>query len=387
MLQLDSVKYSTRVSQAAEFIRSQIQQGRFVCGDKLPSIREISKLTGVGVYSIQKAIDQLERDGTLKAVPGSGTFVSEGANMAVGSQSNQMGIKNLAVFNAFFESGEGPQLAHPGTISGIMAECGKADAEVVLMSPNLDLTSAKEVKSKICSGGFDGVIWLYPAPSHLEAIEACRNAGVPVVITSHSHFSGNVARVEGDEVHTGFNIGRLFVESGCENIMFFWLPSPGGNGNGKKMSYPHIGLIGGLQSSLLLGSDDNRRITFELIDLQRGDINCEPMLARILGNTEKKIGAVIPNYLGLQSFIQSDVEKVGSLFKRHQIVIPTSLFDAKKLEPLTHYCDFDILVYKVETIGKLAVQKLRSIKQGLLEDVTAVVKLDFGKYRDVLSEK
>lgn len=65
-----------------------IRLGVYSGGDKLPSIRQISSDTSVNVNTVKKAFSELEINGLIHTVPGTGCFVSEGAldNPAVTSK-------------------------------------------------------------------------------------------------------------------------------------------------------------------------------------------------------------------------------------------------------------------------------------------------------------
>ncbi|MHC5058482.1 MAG: substrate-binding domain-containing protein [Planctomycetota bacterium] len=61
-----------RVSQA---IRDQIDRGRLAPGDRLPPIRTLSCEFGCNYHTVRRALGVLEREGVVKRVLGSGTFV------------------------------------------------------------------------------------------------------------------------------------------------------------------------------------------------------------------------------------------------------------------------------------------------------------------------
>lgn len=52
-------------------------QGLIAPGEKLPSVREVSKEYGVNPNTVSKAFSMLERDGIITSVPGKGSFLSE----------------------------------------------------------------------------------------------------------------------------------------------------------------------------------------------------------------------------------------------------------------------------------------------------------------------
>ena len=53
-------------------------QGLIHPGDKLPSVRDVSKSNSVNPNTVSKAFSVLEKNGIIYSVPGRGTFLSEG---------------------------------------------------------------------------------------------------------------------------------------------------------------------------------------------------------------------------------------------------------------------------------------------------------------------
>lgn len=62
--------------QVAEQVREAVARGRLAPGDRLPSVRELSKLLVVNPNTIARAYTDLERDGVLNTRPGLGVFVA-----------------------------------------------------------------------------------------------------------------------------------------------------------------------------------------------------------------------------------------------------------------------------------------------------------------------
>jgi GntR family transcriptional regulator len=63
--------------QLATQIREGIARGRLKCGDKLPSVRELSRTLVVNPNTIARAYTELERDGVLNTRQGKGVFIAE----------------------------------------------------------------------------------------------------------------------------------------------------------------------------------------------------------------------------------------------------------------------------------------------------------------------
>lgn len=63
--------------QLAHQIREAIARGKLVPGDRLPSVRELSRIVVVNPNTIAKVYTELEREGFLNTRPGRGAFVAE----------------------------------------------------------------------------------------------------------------------------------------------------------------------------------------------------------------------------------------------------------------------------------------------------------------------
>lgn len=66
--------------QIVELVKKNIATGDLSPGDKLPSVREMSKDLGVNPNTLQRAYGELERLGITYTRRGMGSFISEGDN-------------------------------------------------------------------------------------------------------------------------------------------------------------------------------------------------------------------------------------------------------------------------------------------------------------------
>ncbi|MRI35262.1 GntR family transcriptional regulator [Endozoicomonas sp. OPT23] len=76
--QIESVMFMGRsklYEAAAEKLLKEIQEGRFLPGERLPSVRELSKRLQRSIATVQKMFELLERRGWVEARPRSGYFV------------------------------------------------------------------------------------------------------------------------------------------------------------------------------------------------------------------------------------------------------------------------------------------------------------------------
>ena len=77
MIQLDLKSRKSIYEQIMDGFKELITRGVLHAGDKLPSVRELSRTLTVNPNTIQKAYRQLEADRYIYTVSGLGCFVSE----------------------------------------------------------------------------------------------------------------------------------------------------------------------------------------------------------------------------------------------------------------------------------------------------------------------
>lgn len=75
-------------------IKSMIMNGELKSGDPIPSMRSLAKTIHVSVITVQKAYEDLARDGFIETSVGKGSFVSS-ANKDFIREEKQKEIENL----------------------------------------------------------------------------------------------------------------------------------------------------------------------------------------------------------------------------------------------------------------------------------------------------
>ena len=77
MIQLDLRGNKSIYEQIIDKFKELIMCGTMKQGDKMPSVRELSRTLGVNPNTIQKAYRELERQGYIYTATGVGTFVAD----------------------------------------------------------------------------------------------------------------------------------------------------------------------------------------------------------------------------------------------------------------------------------------------------------------------
>lgn len=77
MFQLDMKSSKSVYEQVIDNIKELVMTGVLPEGEKLPSVRELSRQLTINPNTVQKAFKELERDGYIYTVSGRGTFVAK----------------------------------------------------------------------------------------------------------------------------------------------------------------------------------------------------------------------------------------------------------------------------------------------------------------------
>lgn len=83
MFQLDLKSRKSIYQQVMDNLKELIMTGSLKNGDKLPSVRDLSKQITVNPNTVQKAYKELERQGYIYTTTGVGTFVSDISKISV----------------------------------------------------------------------------------------------------------------------------------------------------------------------------------------------------------------------------------------------------------------------------------------------------------------
>lgn len=95
MLQLDLKSLKSIYEQVMDQLKEQIMTGQMATGEKLPSVRELSKSITVNPNTVQKAYRELERQGYVYTTSGVGTFVADRSEIHADLPALQKAQENL----------------------------------------------------------------------------------------------------------------------------------------------------------------------------------------------------------------------------------------------------------------------------------------------------
>ncbi len=345
-------------------IREKVESCDLHPGDKLPTLSELSYQSGLANYSVRKAISCLVEDGILQTEQGGGVYISDCRKQ----------IK-IALADAFRFNDLGPQLRHPRTIAGIYSAVSE-NTSVDILRPDTLLTSPESILSQMKENGYDGLIWLYPEEDRMACIDALSRK-IPIVVTSHSRIDLDLPTVESDESRNVRRVGKYFLDSHTPEIVHFlepWVSSftPGVHSGG------HGGIIATLKYTLLEGGCSNYRT----VQVSDSLLKYRDSFLEIIEGLADNTGVFVANTENFASLLDAEFERISAEFARLNVVIATSEDSYPHLLPLSQRVDFMVSIHPLAKMGSAALQKITNILNGLNEDTTTVVRINFEKYNE-----
>ena len=196
-----------------DWIRQAVASGALRRGDRLPSEKELCEQFGLSRQTIRHATGELEKEGLLTRVRGSGTYVGGSISLQRTPK-----YKNIAVVSTYMDS-----YIFPPTIRGIesvLAEAGYstqlAFTDDLISRERLILTNLLE------KGNIDGLI-IEPSKSalpnpNLELYRRLLENKIPILFFNASYEELKLPCVRIDDVQTGRQAAEVLIRAGHTSL-------------------------------------------------------------------------------------------------------------------------------------------------------------------------
>ncbi len=199
--------------QAKWELEKAILDGKYKIGDKIPSERDLSKITGINRLMVRKALIQLLNDGVLKVKKNIGYFVKDISPLLEKKIKQKNGLIGFIVpflinkyFFSFFE-GINLRLYEENLLAIIGDSRGDPDLE-------------KELIINFIKKGIDGLI-LFPYKDIIDSdyIKYLESLKVPYVLT-HCNDNIKTTCINIDNFNGGKEVTEYLIKYGHKNIAF-----------------------------------------------------------------------------------------------------------------------------------------------------------------------
>lgn len=168
LLQIDPQSREPLVAQLRGQLRAQIRRNRLVVGQRLPSMRQLSKEYGISVGIVKQAIDALAMEGYLRAQRGSGVFVAE----------PKVATSTIALVLPAFDFEQMPKI-----VRGVKQVLQATSTQLLIQAAQYDYNEESGLLARLDRDTVAGAI-IYPPPinSFAEPLRALMQRGVPIVL-------------------------------------------------------------------------------------------------------------------------------------------------------------------------------------------------------------
>ncbi|MGZ9585119.1 GntR family transcriptional regulator [Paenibacillus marinisediminis] len=203
-----------------EHIQRQIEEGKFLPHDQIPTEMELAEQFGVSRITTKRALVELERSGLIYRRRGSGSYVKER------QQSEQLDIQRTAellpskriisiILPYMVENG------HVGYLKGISDLLESKGYYLSLHSSDWDAEKERELLIRLPKHGFDGII-LYPLGSmhNLDIVHMHYLNGYPLVTIDQYYDGIPLPSVVSDNRRGGYLAAQHLIELGHRRIAY-----------------------------------------------------------------------------------------------------------------------------------------------------------------------
>lgn len=219
----------------ADDVKDRILDGAYAAGSLLPSRRDLAKLYGVDVNTIQKSVKLLEEEGLVSTQGWRGTFVRETRDAPkvleapnaireiVGDRRLSVGI--VTCLNPELEANEPREIPASLTVIEEIERTVTAMGGMTLFLNVFERDSSvgsvrRMIASMASDYGVQGVVVASPR-YRMDVFEITRTSPIPAVVVEGMYSPAAVHQVYSDNREAGYRAAVLLLASGYEKIVYF----------------------------------------------------------------------------------------------------------------------------------------------------------------------
>ncbi len=195
------------------YLMSALNSGQYKPGDVLPSEIHLSKTVGLARNTVRQALAELEKEGLVRRVKGSGTYITE--------QKEKSARKSLEAYGLILP--EFRRSLFPSLVTGFEYKAGLNHHQVMICSTEYDTRKQGDIILQMIDKQMDGIAIVTPTitPTPPHQIRQLQSNGIPVVFC-HRRISDTLAPLlSWDWQEVGRKIGQLLLSKGHHEIMYY----------------------------------------------------------------------------------------------------------------------------------------------------------------------
>ncbi|MBN1670170.1 MAG: GntR family transcriptional regulator [Kiritimatiellae bacterium] len=190
----------TKYGRVIETLRAQIREGVYKPGSRLPGQLALTKEFGVSVITVNRALNELAKEGLLRRRERSGTYVAER-------------VRPLSSLVIVFDSTPKGMLRVAEYLGGIRERAESLDIPTELYKPT---DPVLQERLRAPDPGLGVIVLEIEWPDVVNALLA---ASVPVVVAATQPRYGRYC-VMGDRRRAGLELTRVLLAEGCKRVGF-----------------------------------------------------------------------------------------------------------------------------------------------------------------------
>ncbi|MBR5356845.1 MAG: GntR family transcriptional regulator [Lachnospiraceae bacterium] len=328
-----------------EYIKNKIKEGALKDGSKAPSENALTKKFGVSRDTVRRAFKNLEEEGILTSIRGSGTYVHVKKSSA---------SKRVAVITTYVEN-----YIFPRIIMGIESALADKGYSMQLSFTNNKFDKEREVLSDLIEKEDVAGIIMEPVKSalpnpNLDCYKVLKEKGIPVIFINTYYKGIDIPHVSLDDSRMGYMATRYLLAKGHKKVGAI-LKMDDGQGHLRLSGYSKALLDAGIKNT-----SDNI-VWYDTKDENDISVLSEHLLNRLKGCSAvfcyndrvaleyisflSKQGIKVPDDISIISMDNSDLAEYGDV----------------KITSLRH---------PMESLGKKAANSLFNLMEDPKKDVT-----------------
>lgn len=208
IIKKNSIKYIV----IKEEILNKIIKGFYKSGDRIPSENELAEMYKVSKITTKRSLDELEKDGHIYRIKGSGSFVSDQV------QRNGFNHLNMIAMVLPLGSSTGGGMDLFYSVEKIAKEHGYY---VSIENTHSSCEKEREIILSLLRDNIKGIIY-YPAytSENFDLIKKLSIEGYPLVIIDKSIYDINIDTVVCDNYTGSYNLTKHLLNTGHKKIAF-----------------------------------------------------------------------------------------------------------------------------------------------------------------------
>ncbi len=203
----------TKYRYASNFIKDYIHENGLKTGDKLPTEKNLMALLGASRITVRRALKELQEEGLVRGVQGSGVFVHQQALPEKNRRYVPLLLPSASGNNELFD-----------VVRGVEDYLSANGYYPSLHFSHRDVDEEREIIESLVENGADCII-VFPcsAAENQHFFARMQRAGTRFVFLDRipEGVSGNL--VVSDNVHGGYIATEHLLAAGCKNVGFFSL--------------------------------------------------------------------------------------------------------------------------------------------------------------------